>query len=181
MYLIPTNARRSGVRHSLIIAEKSAWKGEFFSQTTRRGNRLPLAAIISRSPCPPRVNRKGGCGPIRFGTEDQDKNLAEPYNARGKRAISKQSRPGDRAACFAEIHRPRRPCAWSMPSTDHPRAMDWSGSAHDPRPVVTAAWRSCGYLESKTRCGGRNGLAKWMCPTSNFRNPSRNFSLVKSH
>src|SRR5437899_12488587 len=87
---------------------------------------------------------KRGCGPIEVRAEDQEKNPTEPHNAPGnERAISEQSRPRDRGACFAEIHRPRQPCARPKLSNEHHREMEWSGSSRDRQPTVTAACRSC--------------------------------------
>ena len=91
-----------------------------------------------------------------------EKNLIEPHNApRKERAISKESRPRDRAACFVEIRRLQQPCARPTLSNEHHREMEWSGRSRDQQPTasVTAGCRSCNYLESKNPRRLRSGLA----------------------
>ena len=112
-----------------------------------------------------------------------EKNLIEPHNApRKERAISKESRPRDRAACFVEIRRLQQPCARPTLSNEHHREMEWSGRSRDQQPTasVTAGCRSCNYLESKNPRRVAQRAREWMCPTSNFRSVSRNFCVVKS-
>ena len=103
------------------------------------------------------MRHQRGCGPIRFGTEDQEKSLIEPHNAPGKgRAISEQSRPRDLGACFAGIPRPRQACARPMLSNERRRETSRSEPSLAPQPTasVTAAWRSCECPGIKKTRGG---------------------------